>query len=147
MFGPHLRLGDGWRRKSTVSDTDDQPEKTDTGTDADRDAPEGPAAEGESGKPAIAVAISDDGGAAPRVVASGKGAIAEQILRIAFDHGIRVREDAELAEILSLVDVDSEIPLEALAAVAEILAYVYRANAALEAPRQDPREAPEEPQP
>ena len=40
-----------------------------------------------------------------------------------------MREDAELADILSLIDVDSEIPLEAFAAVAEILAYVYRANA------------------
>jgi flagellar biosynthesis protein len=45
-----------------------------------------------------------------------------------------VREDADLAELLVAVDVESEIPLEALAAVAEILSYVYRANNALEAP-------------
>jgi flagellar biosynthesis protein len=64
------------------------------------------------------------------VTASGKGAIAEQILAIAFERGIRVRQDAELVEILSLVDVDSPIPLEAFSAVAEILAYVYQANAA-----------------
>lgn len=66
---------------------------------------------------------------APRVVASGKGAIAEQILAVAFARGIKVREDAELVEILSLVDVDCPIPLEAFAAVAEILTYVYQANA------------------
>lgn len=66
---------------------------------------------------------------APRVVASGKGAIAEQILQVAFERGIKVREDAELVEILSLVDVDCPIPLEAFAAVAEILTYVYQANA------------------
>ncbi len=66
---------------------------------------------------------------APRVVASGKGAIAEQILAIADAHGIKVRRDADLMEILSAIDVDSPIPLEAFAAVAEILSYVYAANA------------------
>lgn len=66
---------------------------------------------------------------APRVTASGKGAIAEQILAVAFANNIKVREDAELVEILSLVDVDSPIPLEAFAAIAEILTYVYQANA------------------
>lgn len=78
-----------------------------------------------------AVAIEYDRKAdnAPRVTASGKGAIAEQILQIAFERGIKVRQDAELVEILSLVEVDSPIPLEAFAAVAEILAYVYQANA------------------
>ena len=65
---------------------------------------------------------------APRIVASGRGSIAERILAIAFAKGIRVREDADLAELLSLIDVDSEIPIEAFAPVAEILAYVYRAN-------------------
>ncbi len=79
-----------------------------------------------------AVAIEYERGKdnAPRVTASGKGAIAEQILAIAFERGIKVREDAELVEILSLVEVDSPIPLEAFGAVAEILALVYQANAA-----------------
>ena len=40
-----------------------------------------------------------------------------------------MREDADLAEVLTAIDVDSEIPIEAFAAVAEILSYVYRANA------------------
>lgn len=66
---------------------------------------------------------------APRVTASGQGAVAEQILQIAFERGIKVRQDAELVDILALVEVDSPIPLEAFAAVAEILAYVYQANA------------------
>lgn len=78
-----------------------------------------------------AVALQHERGSVdvPRVVASGRGHVAEQILRIAFDRGIKVREDAELVEILSLIDVDSPIPLEAFAAVAEILAHVYQANA------------------
>jgi len=78
-----------------------------------------------------AVAISYERGvdSAPMVVASGKGAIAEQILQIAFARGIKVREDAELVEMLAMVDIDSPIPLEAFTAVAEILACVYKANA------------------
>jgi len=67
--------------------------------------------------------------ARPRVVASGKGGFAEQILQIAWANNIKVREDADLVEILSAIDVDSDIPIEAFAAVAEILSYVYRANA------------------
>lgn len=78
---------------------------------------------------AKAVALSHERGDVPTVVASGQGTVAEQILRIAYDRGIKVREDAELVEILSLIEVDSPIPLEAFAAVAEILAYVYQANA------------------
>ena len=64
----------------------------------------------------------------PRVVATGRGAVAEQILAIAFEKGVPVREDSDLAQILAAVELDSEIPIDALAAVAEILSYVYRAN-------------------
>jgi flagellar biosynthesis protein len=89
------------------------------------DKPEKPPA-----KPPVAVALryQPESEYAPRVVASGRGTIAEQILAIAFARGIKVREDADLAELLSAVDIDSEIPIEAFVAVAEILAYVYRAN-------------------
>jgi flagellar biosynthesis protein len=66
---------------------------------------------------------------APRIIASGKGAIAEQILTVAYAQGIKVREDADLIEILETLDVDSLIPLEAFATVAQILSYVYAANA------------------
>lgn len=65
---------------------------------------------------------------APKIIASGKGAVAEQILALAFANGVKVREDADLVEVLSKIDIDSFIPLEAFAAVAEILSYVYRAN-------------------
>ncbi|MGB0683158.1 MAG: EscU/YscU/HrcU family type III secretion system export apparatus switch protein [Magnetovibrionaceae bacterium] len=77
---------------------------------------------------AVALQHDDEEAATPKVVASGKGAIAEQILQIAYAHDVKVREDADLAQILSLLDVESDIPLEAFAAVAEILTYVYRAN-------------------
>ncbi len=83
---------------------------------------------------AIAIAVkqgTDDQGP-PSVIAGGRGRVAEQILEIAFSQGIKVREDADLAQMLSVVDVESEIPLEAFAAVAEILTYVYEANNALD---------------
>lgn len=78
----------------------------------------------------IAVALGHDPKSSrlPRVIASGKGAVARQILEIAFARGIKVREDADLAEVLAAVEVESEIPLAAFAAVAEILSYVYRAQ-------------------
>lgn len=77
---------------------------------------------------AVALGYERERDAAPRVVASGRGRIAEQILELAFAHGVKVRADADLAELLAAIDLDSEIPPEAFAAVAEILVYVYRAN-------------------
>ncbi len=77
---------------------------------------------------AVALAYAPEKNSAPKVIAGGRGAVAEQILAIAFANGIKVREDADLAQLLSSIDIDSEIPLEAFAAVAEILVYVYRAN-------------------
>ncbi|MCW2237386.1 EscU/YscU/HrcU family type III secretion system export apparatus switch protein [Azospirillum canadense] len=81
----------------------------------------------------VAVALKYEPGAQslPRIVATGKGHVADQILELAFANGVKVREDADLVQILSAVDIDSEIPIEAIAAVAEILAYVYRANGTL----------------
>ncbi len=85
----------------------------------------------EKQKPSLAVALKYDKGKdpAPRVVAKGKGTIAEQIVKVAEEHGIHVQEDAALVEILEKLDIDTIIPLEAYAAVAEILNYVYKANA------------------
>lgn len=89
-----------------------------------------PQADDAGTKRDVAVALKHDGknDKLPRVIASGEGAVARQILEIAFARGIKVREDADLAEVLAAIDVDSEIPLTALAAVAEILSYVYRAS-------------------
>lgn len=84
--------------------------------------------QGDTGE-ALAVALEDPNKSGrPRIVAKGSGAIAEQILEIAFARGVKVRTDADLVEILSAVDIDSEVPLQALSAVAEILTYVYRAE-------------------
>ncbi|WPZ34149.1 EscU/YscU/HrcU family type III secretion system export apparatus switch protein [Thalassobaculum sp. OXR-137] len=78
----------------------------------------------------IAIALSHDidGNTAPTVVAKGYGDMAEKILDLAFQNNVKVRTDPDLAQILEVVEVDCEIPMEAFAAVAEILTYVYRAN-------------------
>ena len=65
----------------------------------------------------------------PKVIASGYGKLAEQILEMAFAKGIKVRSDADLAELLATLDLDTPIPSEAIVAVAEILSKVYEANA------------------
>lgn len=78
---------------------------------------------------AVALKHENAGDAAPRIVATGRGAVAEQILEIAFANGVKVREDTDLVEILAALEPDSEIPIAAFAAVAEILTYVYRLNA------------------
>lgn len=90
----------------------------------------------------VAVALSYDPEVAdaPRVVASGHGYLAQQILDTAYAHGVKVREDPDLAEVLAAVDVDTVIPLEAFVAVAEILAYVYKANNSL--PGKSSEQAP-----
>ncbi|WP_343565113.1 EscU/YscU/HrcU family type III secretion system export apparatus switch protein [Kiloniella sp. b19] len=84
----------------------------------------------EQENPKISVALQGRGPGrhheGARILAKGEGDIAEQILQLAFEKGIKVRTDSDLAEILSHLDVDSEIPLEALAAVATILNYVYK---------------------
>ncbi|TVQ82032.1 MAG: flagellar protein FhlB [Micavibrio sp.] len=67
----------------------------------------------------------------PKVTAAGYGEIAERILEMAAASGVEVREDAALAEMLVKFGVESEIPSEALVAVAEILAYVYKLNGKL----------------
>lgn len=78
----------------------------------------------------VAVALRHDRAAQtlPRIVASGRGAVAEQIVAVAMAEGISVRQDADLAEVLVALEVGSDIPVEAFAAVAEILSYIYRAN-------------------
>lgn len=78
-----------------------------------------------------AVAIQDgeeNGRRSPKIIAAGRGKIAEQILKLAYEGGIPVREDSALAEMLAKIEIDSPIPSEAFMAVAEILSYVYKAN-------------------
>jgi flagellar biosynthesis protein len=82
-----------------------------------------------------------DEGLLPKVVAAGYGKMAEQILEIAFKNGIKVREDRNLAQILAAIEIDSEVPTEALVAIAEILAYVYKANETYQSGRDEGKDS------
>jgi flagellar biosynthesis protein len=84
--------------------------------------------------PRVAVALRYDGAsdAAPRLAASGKGPIAERIIALAKEQSIPLHEDPELAALLVDLELDSFIPIEAFAAVAEILSYIYRQNGKLQ---------------
>ena len=74
---------------------------------------------------AVALAYAE-GDAAPRVVAKGRGAIAEQIIARAQAHDVFVHESRELVALLMQVDLDSQVPPALYQAVAEILAWLYR---------------------
>ena len=82
---------------------------------------------------AVALRYTVETGGLPEVTAKGRGAIAAQIKAIAAAHGVPVERDADLLAVLDKLDVGSTIPTVAFAAVAEILAQLYRANAALAA--------------
>lgn len=78
---------------------------------------------------AVAIATEGHGSdAIAKITAAGRGHVAAKILAMAFASGIKVREDRDLAELLAKVELDSPVPSEAFLAVAEILAYAYRAN-------------------
>jgi flagellar biosynthesis protein len=62
---------------------------------------------------------------APRVLASGKGTIAEAIAEIAREHGVPFYQDAALVDSLINLQINAEIPLELYEAIAHVLAYVY----------------------
>lgn len=75
----------------------------------------------------LAVALKyAPGDRAPRVVAKGRGLIAEEIIARAKEHGVFVHESPELVTLLSQVDVDDHIPPALYVAVAELLAWLYR---------------------
>lgn len=73
---------------------------------------------------AVALAYQT-GDTAPRVVAQGRGAVAEQIIALAREHGVFVHESRELVALLMQVDLDERIPPELYRAVAELLAWLY----------------------
>jgi flagellar biosynthesis protein len=73
------------------------------------------------------------GQVAPRVVASGRGVIADRILEIAAAAGVPIREDAALVNALQALDLGQEIPEDLFVAVAEALAWAYRLDRAAQA--------------
>jgi len=76
---------------------------------------------------AQAVALAYGAGdAAPRVVAKGRGMVADEIIRRAREAGVFVHESREMVSLLMGLDLDQRIPPELYVAVAELLAWIYR---------------------
>lgn len=79
-------------------------------------------------KVAVALSYDSEKQPAPVVSAKGKGYVAEAIVELAKKHNVEIRQDNDLVTLLSKIDIGTPIPFEAYAAVAEILAYIYKAN-------------------
>lgn len=76
-------------------------------------------------KPNKAVALSYDGTSAPVLSAKGIGEIADEIIAIAKEHDVPIREEPELVDLLAKLKLDQEIPRELYVAVAETIAFAY----------------------
>jgi flagellar biosynthesis protein len=79
-------------------------------------------------KKAVALRYEKGKDRAPRVTAKGQGIIAERILELARQAGLPIKENADLVEVLSRLELNAEIPAETYVVVAEILAWVYGLN-------------------
>jgi flagellar biosynthetic protein FlhB len=79
---------------------------------------------------AVALLYKKDETSAPKLVAKGKGYIAEAIKELARKNGVPLVEDKPLARSLFKVDIDTYIPAELYRAVAQILAYIYKLKGA-----------------
>ncbi len=78
------------------------------------------------GKKAVALKYEMGRDKAPKIAAKGSGEIAKNILEFAKEHGIPIKEDPQLVELLSDLELNSEIPPELYEAVAKILSYIYK---------------------
>lgn len=79
-------------------------------------------------KSAVALRYDKTREEAPRVTAKGKGRVAQNIIELAREHGIPIKDDPDLVAVLAAIEIDQEIPAELYVAVAELLAFVYSAN-------------------
>jgi flagellar biosynthesis protein len=83
----------------------------------------------------VAAALSYPGHGAPKVVAAGKGLLAERILELAREAGVPTREDGALAQALAELELGSEVPPLLYQAVAEALVWALRLDRSLAAGR------------
>jgi len=77
-------------------------------------------------RPRIAVALLYDEPSAPKVVASGQGWVGDRIIETAREHGVPIEEDPALAQALSTIEIDEEIPENLYRAVAEVLGFLLK---------------------
>lgn len=79
-------------------------------------------------KRAVALRYEPTRDKAPKLVAKGKGMLAEQILALARKNYVPIRQDPNLVQVLSRLNVDQEIPPQLYKAIATLLTFLYKAN-------------------
>ncbi|MDJ0829789.1 MAG: EscU/YscU/HrcU family type III secretion system export apparatus switch protein [Desulfobacterales bacterium] len=79
-------------------------------------------------KKAVALRYQPHKDSAPKVTAKGTGPVATRIIELAREHGIPIKDDPDLIEVLSKLDIDDAIPASVYVVVAELLAFVYSLN-------------------
>ena len=79
-------------------------------------------------KKAVALRYEKYRDSAPKVIAKGKGVIAEKIIEVAKQHGVYLKEDPTLVEVLSGLELYEEIPEELYKVIAEIFVLIYQAK-------------------
>lgn len=79
-------------------------------------------------KTPLAVALTYDAPNAPRVVAVGRGELGQRIIDTARQHGVPLETNAPLAEALSTIELETEIPEALYGAMATIIAFILRAS-------------------
>jgi len=82
----------------------------------------------------VAVALRYDNEGAPTVTAKGTGSVAERIEEIAKESGVPIEQNPMMAEALSQIDIDEEIPIELYQAVAVLIGFVMRTGKAQHPP-------------
>jgi len=79
-------------------------------------------------KKAAALKYDEKVSTAPKVTAQGKGQIAKNIIQVAKENNIPIKEDPDLINILSQIELNQEIPEELYKAVAEVFSFIYSAS-------------------
>ena len=79
-------------------------------------------------KSAVSLQYKKESNTAPKVTAKGQGWVAEKIIKMAQERNIPIREDKDLLNLLSEIDVGKEVPESLYKVVAELLAWVYQLN-------------------
>ncbi len=77
-------------------------------------------------KKAVALRYHTSKDNVPRVVATGKGQTADNIIKIAELHKLPIKRDADLVELLSKVELDKEVPTALYKVVAELFTFIYK---------------------
>jgi len=81
-----------------------------------------------SQKKAVALKYRPEKDSAPTVTAKGSGNVAQKIIEIAEKNGIPIKDDPDLVEVLSKLDINEAIPASIYVVVAELLAFAYALN-------------------